>query len=326
MAFISRMERQMKRELLMVLGATARMRDRLSAAFNIHELDKIGDHGAFLCEMGAKIEAVVSGGHLGVEQPVLDRLPNLKILSCFGVGYDAVDAVSLAKQGVMVTHTPDVLNDDVANTAIMLLLATTRNVVFNDAYIRAGHWKSMGNPPLTRSMQNAKIGILGLGRIGLATAERLNIFNAQVVYHSRSKKDVSYQYYSDLVTMARDVDALICTTPGGAENRHLVDRAVIDALGPRGYLINVSRGSVVDERALIAALQEARIAGAGLDVFEDEPNVPEALCALENVVLQPHIGSATHETRQAMGDLTCDNVLKFFETGAPLTPVQECIR
>ncbi len=173
-------------------------------------------------------------------------------------------------------------------------------------------------------MQNRNVAILGLGRIGQAIADRLSVFNANILYHARGKKDVGYTYYDNLTAMAGDCDVLICITPGGDATRRIVDRQVIDALGAQGILINVSRGSVIDELALVSALSEGRLGGAGLDVFENEPNVPEALFNLDNVVLLPHVGSGTVETRAAMGDLTCDNLIRFFREGSPLTPVPEC--
>jgi lactate dehydrogenase-like 2-hydroxyacid dehydrogenase len=228
------------------------------------------------------------------------------------------------QRGITVSHTPGVLNDEVANTAIMLWLAVSRQLVGADAYVRAGRWAREGFYPLTRSVQGRRVGILGLGRIGQAIADRLAVFDAEIVYHARSEKVVEYRYYNDLTEMAQHCGVLICITPGGAGTHHIVNAQVMDALGPEGILINVSRGSVVDEPAMVSALAEGRLGGAGLDVFEDEPNVPKALFAMGNVVLQPHVGSGTVETRQAMGDLTCDNLIRFFKDGKALTPVPEC--
>ena len=313
-----------KPDLLLICGVTDRMMDRLTAEFTVHQIQSIPDLDAFFIERGPDIVAVATDGHLGLKTEIMERLPNLKIVSSYGVGYDAIDANSAASRGIVVTHTPDVLNDEVADTAIMLWLAVSRRLVVNDAYVRSGRWESDGNAPLTRSVQNRTVGILGLGRIGQTIAERSKMFSAEVHYHSRSAKDVPYAYCADLVEMARKSDVMICITPGGPETRHLVNREVLDALGPEGTLINVSRGSVVDEAALVEALQDGRLGAAGLDVFEDEPRVPAALLDMDNVVLQPHVGSATVETRQAMGDLTCDNLSQYLNDGTTLTPVPEC--
>jgi len=206
---------------------------------------------------------------------VIDRMPNLKLISSFGVGYDGVDADHAAAKGVIVTHTPDVLNDDVANTTIMLLLATMRHMVEQDRYLRDGRWEKEGNAPLTRSIAGKVVGIVGLGRIGEAIAHKLSVFNCTTVYHSRNQKpQVDYKYYGDLVEMAKDCDVLIAITPGGPATNKLINRAVMEALGPEGTLINVARGTVVDEAEMVSALQDGRLGYAGLDVFEKEPQVP----------------------------------------------------
>ena len=312
----------MKPDLLLVGKAMPHMLERLEAAFTLHPLPSGADRAAFLAGPGAKIAYCCTTA--GMPTEVMDALPALKVISSFGVGYDSIDAAHAAEKGIIVTHTPNVLNDEVANTAILLWLATSRKLAAYDRYVRDGRWEKEGNTPLTTGTQNRTVGILGLGRIGQAIADRLAVFGAKVVYHSRSKKDVPYAYYPDLVAMARDCDVLICITPGGAETQHLVSAGVIDALGPQGILVNVARGSVVDESAMVKALQEGRLGGAGLDVFEAEPKVPEALYAMENVTLQPHVGSATHETRRAMADLVCDNLLSYLGDGTVLTPVPEC--
>ena len=256
---------------------------------------------------------------------LIDRLPNLKLISSFGVGYDGVAADYAAQKGIIVTHTPNVLNDDVANTAIMLTLATMRRLVEQDGYLRAGRWVKEGNAPLTRSIAGKTVGIVGLGRIGEAIAEKLSVFNCTTVYHSRNEKPgVNYRYYGDLVEMAADCDVLIAITPGGPATNKLINKDVIDALGADGTLVNVARGTVVDEAELVKALQDGRLGSAGLDVFEDEPNVPEVLFGMNNVVLTPHVASATQETRQAMSDLVVENLITYFKEGAPVTPVPEC--
>lgn len=311
----------MKPGLLLIGGATERMMERMHADFTVHPLPD--DLPAFLASHGADIIAVATNGHDGVRPEIMDGLPNLKVISCYGVGYDAIDTAKAAERGILVSHTPGVLNDEVANTAIMLWLAVSRNLVTLDQYVRAGRWAREGNPALTRSVQDRTVGILGLGRIGQAIADRAAMFNAKVVYHSRSKKDVPYDYYDDLTAMAAASDVLVVITPGGPETKALVNVDVLNALGPNGILINVARGSVVDEAALVSALQEGRLGGAGLDVFEAEPVVPDALWGMENVVLLPHVGSATVETRQAMGDLTVDNLAEFLAKGTVLTSVPE---
>lgn len=314
----------MKPNLLLIGSVTDRMMARLTAEFTVLPLPDPDAQAGFLAEQGASITAVITDGHNGVRPDIMAALPNLKIVSSYGVGYDAIDADAAAARGVVVTHTPNVLNDEVANTALLLWFAVSRRLVPNDAYVRAGRWEKEGSAPLTRSVQDRTVGIVGLGRIGQAIADRLTVFGSTVVYHSRNPKDVSYQYFADLTDMAAACDVMICITPGGAGTKHLINRQVIEALGPDGILVNVSRGSVVDESALIRALQDGKLGGAGLDVFEQEPKVPSEFYGMDNVVLQPHVGSATHETRQAMGDLTCDNLSQWLRDGTTLTPVPEC--
>lgn len=311
-------------DLFLIGGATDIMLDRLGAEFTIHKAKEMDDPQAWLDANGEKIAYVATNGHDGVKPGFMAAMPNLKAISCYGVGYDAIDTAAAKAKGVVVTHTPNVLNAEVATTAVLLMLACYRQVLRDDAYVRSGRWEAEGNAPLTRSADNQKVGILGLGRIGQAIADKLVPWGTTIVYHSRSRKDVAYQYYDDLTAMARDVDTLICITPGGPSTNRIVSREVLDALGPQGTLINVSRGSVVDEAAMIAALQDGRLGWAGLDVFEAEPHVPEALRKLDNVVLLPHVGSATHETRAAMGALTVDNLLQHLKHGTVISPVPEC--
>ena len=246
------------------------------------------------------------------------------MISGYGVGYDAIDTVEAVRRGIVVTHTPNVLNEEVATTAVLLMLSCYREVLRDDAYVRSGNWKAKGNAPLTRSADNQTIGILGLGRIGQTIANKLAPWNAKIVYHSRNKKDVAYTYYENLTEMAKDCDVLICITPGGPSTDNIVNSEVMEALGPNGTLINVSRGSVVDEAALIDALKSGKLGWAGLDVFESEPTVPGALRDLPNTVLLPHVGSGTVETRVAMGDLTVDNLLNHLKDGTVISAVPEC--
>ena len=314
----------MKPDMLLIGGATPRMMDKFDADFVVHEHAEIEDFERWLAEHADKIEAIATNGHDGVKPEIMAALPNLKVISCYGVGYDAIDTSEAIDRGIMVTHTPGVLNADVANLAILLLLATSRCLVRDDRWVRSGNWASKGNAPLTRSIENKKVGILGLGRIGGAIAEKLKAFNCEVVYHTRTRKDVDLVYFDNLVEMAAAVDCLVIITPGGPSTDKLVNREVINALGSEGTLINVARGSVVDEQELVSALKDGRLGWAGLDVFENEPNAPEALFEMDNVVLTPHTASATVETRQAMGDLTVENLVRFFKEGKVSTPVPEC--
>ena len=280
------------------------------------------DPDAVLAARRDEIVAVATGGGR-IDGPFLDRLPAVRIVASFGVGYDRIDANAAAERGVVVTNTPGVLDDEVADTALGLLLMTVRELPQAERYLREGKWQD-GHYPLTRAtMHGRRMGILGLGRIGQAIADRVTPFGISVAYHNRRRKDVGYRYYPSLVEMARDVDTLMIVIPGGDSTRHLVDAEVLEALGPDGILINVSRGSVVDEQALVDALRTNTILSAGLDVFEHEPKVHPDLLTLPNAVLLPHVGSATMPTRTAMGNLVVDNLRNWLAHGTPLTPVPE---
>lgn len=311
-------------DLLVIGGITDLMRTRMEEKFTLHDLPKIADFAAWAAEHGAKVKAIATNGHDGVKPEILEALPKLEVISCYGVGYDAIDTEACVARGIKVSHTPNVLNAEVANTTLLLMLAGFRNFLHDEAHARSGAWEREGNAPLSRSPDNRVIGILGLGRIGQEIADRLSVFNPKIVYHTRSKKNVDYTYYDDLTAMARDCDVLICITPGGAATNKIVNAGVLAALGPEGMLINVARGSVVDEEALIAALESGALGCAGLDVFAAEPKIPDALKAMKNVVLLPHVGSATVETRAAMGALTVDNLLQYQSDGTVQTPVPEC--
>lgn len=302
-------------DLLQIGGVTDVMKERLEAAFTIHQTNGYN---------ADDITHIVTNGHDGVKPELMASLPNLKMISGYGVGYDAIDAEEAARRGIIVTHTPNVLNEEVATTAVLLMLMCYREALRDDAYARTGAWEAKGGAPLTRSPENQTIGILGLGRIGQAIADKLAPWNPTIVYHSRSKKDVPYIYYDNLVAMAQDCDVLICITPGGASTNKIVNAEVMEALGPTGTLINVARGSVVDETAMTEALQSGKLGWAGLDVFEAEPHIPEALRALPNTVLLPHVGSATVETRAAMGALTVNNLLQHLKDGTVISAVPEC--
>jgi len=298
---------------------------QLDEAFTLHKLWEAEDPEAEVTALADKIEGIATGGKRPVDGELMSRLPNLKIVANFGVGYDTVDAAWAGEHGIYVTNTPDVLTEEVADTTLGLLLMTLRQLSESERYLRAGRWEKEGPFPLTRqTLRDRKVGILGLGRIGKAVATRLEAFGSTIVYHGRRKQeDVAYPFYGDLVEMARDVDILISIAPGGDATHHLISTDVLNALGPDGVLINVGRGSVVDEAALISALQEERLFSAGLDVFENEPHVPAELIAMERVVLLPHVGSASVHTRGLMGQLLVDNLKRFFETGKPITPVAE---
>jgi hydroxypyruvate reductase 2 len=307
----------MKPDVLVTGPLMPHVMQALEADYTLHKLHEASDPAAFLREIGPRIRGIATS-HRGADAALIDALPNLEIISSFGVGVDAVDVAHARRRGVIVCNTPDVLNDDVANVAVMLLLATTRKLVAYDRYVRAGRWVREGAPPLTTGIAGKRVGIVGMGRIGSVIAQKLEAFHCDIAYFARHKRsDVPYAYYPDVVALARDCLALIVIVPGGKATEKLVGRPVIDALGPHGILINVARGSVVDEPALVAALKEGRLGGAGLDVFADEPNVPEALLAMENVVLQPHQGSATVETRKAMGDLMLANLEAHFAGRTP---------
>jgi lactate dehydrogenase-like 2-hydroxyacid dehydrogenase len=279
------------------------------------------DKPALLSALAQTCEVVVTAGGRGIEASVLSQFPRLKLVSCFGVGVDAIDLDYCKAHGIAVTNTPDVLTDDVADLAVALMLASLRQVVAADRWVREGHWVSRGGLPLTTQVRGRRVGVVGLGRIGHGIAQRCEAFGTQIAYHGPRRKPVQWTYHADLVEMARWADVLIAACPGGAATRGIVSRAVLEALGPQGHFVNIARGSVVDQPALVQLLIEGRLGGAGLDVFEDEPRVPAELIALPHVVLQPHHGSGTHDTRTAMGRLTLDNVAAWFAGRPLLTPV-----
>src|SRR5882757_5019265 len=286
--------------------------------------DEPAERDTFLSSHGGDITAVVTSGRTCVDAALMSALPNLGAVVNFGVGYDTTDVDAAAERGVAVSNTPDVLTDCVADTAVGLTIDTLRQFSAADRYVRAGRWPAEGNYPLTRQVSNTRVGIIGLGRIGSAIAKRLSAFGCTLSYHNRHVVDDSpYEYVSSPAELARNVDVLIVAAAGGSGSRQLVSREVLDALGADGYLINIARGSVVDEDALVEALTAGRLAGAGLDVFADEPNVPGALLSLDNVVLLPHVGSGTVQTRAAMEQLTLRNLDEFLRSGGLVTPVVE---
>jgi lactate dehydrogenase-like 2-hydroxyacid dehydrogenase len=293
----------------------------LAENYVVHLLHKAPDRAKLLAEVGASVEAVASHVRTPVDAALLDALPNARLVANFGVGYENVDVAHARAKGFVVTNTPDVLTDCVADLAIALVIDVARGVTAGDRYVRAGRWLK-GSMPLATKVSGRKLGIVGLGRIGRAIAARAEGFDMDIRYHNRRQvPDSPYGHERTLVGLAKWCDFLVVATSGGDATRGLVSAEVLEALGPEGFLVNIARGSVIDEPALVSALVEKRIAGAGLDVFADEPRVPEALLALDNVVLTPHIASATTDTRAAMGQLVLDNLASWFESGRPLTPV-----
>ena len=294
--------------------------EQLEADFKIIRLWQEDDPESVIHKHCNDIVAIISSYTRTVSRKLIEALPNLEIISNFAVGTDNIDLAAARERGVAVTNTPDILTGDTADTALALLLCLARRVVEGDAYVRVGKWLN-GPMPLGVCLAGKTVGIVGLGRIGQAIADRATAFGMNVVYYGRQEKNVSFRFYPQLRDMAQDVDFLVLSCAGGCETKHIVDEAVLKALGPHGFLINVARGSVVDEEALLVALRNKDIAGAALDVYDNEPHVPEALFSMDNVVLLPHIGSATVETRGRMGQLVIDNILAYFN-GEPLkTPV-----
>ena len=295
-----------------------------SDQFVLHVAENVSDLERLSPELSADIRGMAVTFMVPASAPVLARFPKLEIISSFGVGYDHVDSVYAREHGIVVTHTPDVLTEEVADFTLGLLTATLREFIKADRYLRSGLWRTQDYPLSVGSLRDRKVGIVGMGRIGQAIGRRLEAARVPVVYHSRNPaKDVPYMHYPDLIEMAKAVDTMVVIVPGGAATRHLINAEVLQALGPRGVLINVSRGSVVDEAALIVALKSGTILTAGLDVFAEEPNVPDELRAMQNVVLLPHIGSASLVTRHAMDQLVGDNLKAWLAGKMPLTPVPE---
>jgi len=267
------------------------------------------------------VHAIVTRSNLDVPEALVERLPALEIIATCGVGYDLIPRALAARRGIVVANTPDVLNAAVAELCIGTLLALLRRLPQADRYVRDGRWKR-ASFPLATSLAGKHVGIVGMGRIGKEIARRLEMFGVALAYHGRTDQGLAWRYEADLAALARDSDILIVVAPGGADTKHMVDARVLDALGPAGYLVNVARGSLVDEDALLAALEGGTLAGAALDVFDGEPDIDPRFFALDNVVLTPHLGSATHETRAAMAQLMLDNVRAYFRSGRALTPVE----
>lgn len=302
----------MKPHILLIEPMTPDVEAQLDAAYAVHRLSRATDHQAFIADVGATVRGIVTGGRTGVSNAIVDALPKLEIIAINGIGTDAVDLDLARRRGIHVTTTPDVLTDDVADLAIALLLATARRICIGDRFVRDGGWLR-GRVPLATKVSGKRLGIIGLGRVGCAIARRAEGFDLSIAYSDPLRKDdVAYRYQPNLRSLASEVDFLVVAAAGGPASHNIVNQDVLDALGPKGILVNVARGSIVDEEALVAALTGGRLGGAGLDVFAHEPEVPEALWRLDNVVLQPHQASATVETRRAMADLVLANLAAHF--------------
>jgi lactate dehydrogenase-like 2-hydroxyacid dehydrogenase len=294
------------------------------AGLTVHELAAARDRDSPLASLGHVRAMAVSLPVRPINDALLARLPQLEIIASFGVGYDHIDAAAAGKRGIIVTHTPDVLTEEVADTALGLLLCAVRELPQAERHLRAGKWLEREYPLTKASLRDRTVGLVGMGRIGHAIAHRLEAFGVPIAYYARHQRsEVPYRYYADLIELARAVQILLVIVPGGAGTRNMIDAKVLEALGPDGILINMARGSVVDEPALIEALQRGTIMAAGLDVFAKEPQVPKELIAMENVVLFPHLGSASVFTRAKMDQLMVDNILAWAAGKPPLTPVPE---
>jgi lactate dehydrogenase-like 2-hydroxyacid dehydrogenase len=309
-----------KPEILQVAAIYGPSQARLEADYTVHRLWQAPDRDAFVRQVAPQIGIVVTTGGAGAPRTLIEQLPRLRLIACFGVGVDAIDLAAARERGIAVTNTPDVLTDDVADLAIGLMLAALRGIAAADRYVRAGLWLR-ANMSLQTRVSGKRLGIVGMGRIGQAIARRAAAFDMAIAWNGPRAKDLPWRYEPDLLALARNVDVLIAACPGGMGTRGLISREVLAALGPQGTFVNIARGSVVDEPALVELLTARQLGGAALDVFADEPHVPEALFALDHVVLQPHQASATRETRAAMGQLVLDNIAAHVAARPLLTPV-----
>jgi lactate dehydrogenase-like 2-hydroxyacid dehydrogenase len=311
-----------RREVVLFGPAKPTIVKGLETACAVYKAVDANDRDAFIAEHGRVRAIACAQGQMSAD--LLERFPKLEIVSSFGVGYDNVDVKYAAAHNIIVTNTPEVLTEEVADTALGLLLCTVRELPQAERYVRAGKWVERGYPLSKATLRNRTVGMVGMGAIGQAIARRLEAFGVPVVYHTRQPRpELSFRHYPKLVDMARDVDTLMVIVPGGAATANMINAEVLDALGPNGILINMARGSVVDEPALIKALKDKRIMAAGLDVYVKEPQVPQELIAMENVVLFPHLGSASVHTRDKMDQLVVDNILAWTAGKPPLTPVPE---
>jgi len=311
----------MKPDVVIVTKVLQRTQAILEQEFNLLKLYEAADRAAFLKDAAPRARGLATFGGAGADATLMDALPRLEIISHFGVGVDSIDLAAAKSRGIIVSNTPEVLNDCVADTAMSLVLNVLRQFPQSESYLRSGYWATRGAYPLTTSLGGKTLGVLGLGRIGEAIAQRALAFGMKIRYHNRSKKKVPYARDADIVSLAKNSDVLLVATPGGAETSKIVNAKVLDALGPEGYVVNISRGSTIDEPVLLAYLKDRRIAGAGLDVFENEPDINPEFFALPNAVVYPHVGSATNETRFAMGMLQVDNLRAHFGGKPALTRV-----
>ena len=311
----------MKPDVMMLYPQRPKAMAQLEAAYTLHRYDMAEDKAAFLAEHGPKCRGVATNGHAPITAGILDAMPNLELVACSSAGFDSFDVAEMARRGVALTNASAALCDDVADTAILLMLGARRQLVPGDAWVRSGDWGRKGMMPLTRSTSGKVLGIVGMGTIGRAIARRAEAMGMEVRYWNRRPKDVPYAYVPDLVDLARQADTLIAIVAGGEGTRGLISAEVMEALGPEGLLVNVARGTVVDEPAMIACLSDGRLGQAALDVYENEPNPDPALVALPNVTLYPHHASGTVETRDAMAQLVVDNLAALFAGRPLLTPV-----
>jgi hydroxypyruvate reductase len=311
----------MKPEIIVTAKGHAGTMAALQAEFTAHNLFEAPEKNSFFEKHAPKVRGLATFGPMAVDGKIMDALPKLEIISNFGVGVDAINLDDARKRKIIVTNTPDVLNECVADTALALVMNTVRKFPQSEVYLRGGNWASRGPYPLTTSLGGKTLGILGLGRIGEVIAKRAVACGMKIRYHNRNRKDVAYPYDPDPVTLAKNSDVLMVVTPASADTNRIINEKVLQALGPDGYLVNIARGSVVDEPVLLRYLQDKKIAGAGLDVFADEPRVPPEFFTLDNAVLFPHVGSATVETRKAMGDLQIENLRRHFAGKPVLTRV-----
>lgn len=314
-----------KPEIVIPAPMMSYVSERLAPHGILHQLWEADDPDKMIAAIAPKVRGMAAGLGMKYDAAFIDRFPALEIIAYFGVGYDAIDAAHAATRGIIVTNTPEVLTEEVADTAIGLMIMTVRELSAAERHLRAGKWTAEGNYRLSPgSLRDKSLGILGLGRIGKAVARRAEAFGLEITYHGRhEQKGVRYRYYDRLADMARDVDILMSVAPGGAETQGIVNAEVLKALGPDGFFVSIGRGTVVDEPALAAALRDGTICGAGLDVFAAEPEGAERFIEFENAVLLPHVGSASVHTRELMGGLVADNLISWFEDGTVLTPVAE---
>lgn len=311
----------MKPDVLVAFQPRQRQMQALERDYTLHRYDLATDKDALLAKAGPICRAMYCNGHFHLDREFLAKVPALEMVAVTSAGYEPMDLDAMGERGVRLTNTSAALTDDVADMALLLMLAARRRLVAGDAYVRSGEWGRKGMMPLTTSTAGKRVGIVGLGRIGSAIATRCEAVGLEIGYYGRSKKDVPHAYFADPVSLAEWADILIVAASGGAGTAHIVDADVLAALGPAGSFINIARGTVVDEGALIAALREGKIASAGLDVYENEPSPDPALIALPNVTLYPHHASGTEETRDAMHQLALDNLAAFFAGKPLLTPV-----